>query len=76
MRHCWLCREDFPEGTRMVIDRGGANLCVPCSKTPIGLKQCESERDYERRIIGTGGKRRSPGQRSEDALKYWMRGGR
>lgn len=41
MRHCYLCHQEFPEGTRMVLDQGGTNICVPCSETPRGKFVCK-----------------------------------
>lgn len=39
MLHCWLCRNDFPDETRMVTPpRESSHICVACSESPLGRR--------------------------------------
>lgn len=40
MRWCSFCATEFPEGTPMKIARGGTNICLPCSQTERGAREC------------------------------------
>ncbi len=51
MRHCFLCSGDFSDDTRMVIVRGGSNICVPCSETERGKRE-SADAAYENRYGG------------------------
>ena len=70
MRWCFLCHSEFSDETRMVIARGGTNICVPCSQTPRGRNEVDpGARRYDGYMPGFG--RKGEGLRRSILREQW-----